>query len=214
MTKLLFALLLLSSPVFAQAGTVFQNGTGFPATLQVDVSPVSTTPYTPNIGDYYVPITTGASAFTINLPACTLGGPVNANVLGRVYVFKKQDTGAGPIILHPSGTDTIEGVNANAQFGGNTSSGVTDTHGQFSVITLVCRAPGAWDVINSDIQYGAALTSATPSTWTVTVPTGSACSCTNATTQANPVKCVVSGTTLTATGPTTVTDVVNATCSF
>lgn len=56
------------------------------------------------------------------------------------------------------------------------------------------------------------LTSASPSTGTATVLAGSVCMCTNETTQANPVKCAVSSTTLTATGPNTVTDVINYVC--
>lgn len=56
------------------------------------------------------------------------------------------------------------------------------------------------------------LSSGTPSTCTATVLSGTTCVCTNQTTQANPIKCAVSGTTLTATGPNTVTDVVAYFC--
>ena len=53
-------------------------------------------------------------------------------------------------MVAPSGTDTIEGASASAQFGGATSSGVSDTKGQFSLISLICRAAGAWDAVASD----------------------------------------------------------------
>lgn len=56
------------------------------------------------------------------------------------------------------------------------------------------------------------LSSGTPSTGTATVASGSKCVCTNATTQANAIKCAVSSTTLTATGPNTVTDSVTYLC--
>lgn len=168
----------------------------------------STSPYSLLATDYYIAVTTGASNFTVNLPACV------AALVGHIYTLKKIDTGAGAIIIAPNGTDTIDGTNANAQFAGNTSSGVTDSHGQFSYVSLSCRAAGAWDVVGQSLIYGAALTSGTPSTWTVTVPTGARCICDDATTQANPVKCNVASTTLTATGIATNTDVVNAFCAF
>ena len=176
--------------------------------LAMKSNPQSTSPYTLLATDYYVAVTTGASNFTVNLPACT------ASILGRRYLLKKVDSANGAIVVAPNGTDTIDGTNASAQFAGVTSSASSDTKGQFSYVELMCRAAGAWDVINQRITYGAALTSGTPSTYTATVPTGSVCLCTDATTQANPCKASVSSTTLTVTGITTNTDVVNAICTF
>lgn len=58
----------------------------------------------------------------------------------------------------------------------------------------------------------AVLVSGTPSTKTVAVFTGARCVCTNTTTPANGVGCSVSSTTLTITGPNTVTDTVAYFC--
>ncbi len=176
--------------------------------IQLQSNPQSTTPYTLTLTDYYVPVTTGASNFTVNLPAC------NASSVGRHYLIKKIDSGNGAVIIAPNGTDTIDGTNASAQFAGVTSSASSDTKGRFSYVELLCESAGAWDVVNQRITYGAALTSGTPSTYTATVPTGSVCQCTDATTQANPCKASVSSTTLTVTGIATNTDVVNAFCTF
>jgi hypothetical protein len=60
-----------------------------------------------------------------------------------------------------------------------------------------------------------ALTSGTPSTATVTMPVaGMNCTCTEATAAANngTLKCAVASTTLTITGPNTVTDTISYTC--
>jgi hypothetical protein len=56
------------------------------------------------------------------------------------------------------------------------------------------------------------LTSGTPSTGTATVLSGAKCTCTDST-AASAIMCAVSGTTLTATGPNTVTDVINYFCA-
>ncbi len=57
-----------------------------------------------------------------------------------------------------------------------------------------------------------ALNNASPSVFTATVNTGAICVCSNNTTQTTPVKCAVSGTTLTITGPNTTTDTVSYIC--
>jgi len=56
------------------------------------------------------------------------------------------------------------------------------------------------------------LNNASPSVCTATVNSGAICVCSNNTTQANPVKCAVSTTTLTVTGPNTTTDTVSYIC--
>lgn len=211
MSKLFAAL--ASLLLLGQSSIFFQNNTGFSAIARNTVTAESAS-YTALATDYYIPVTTGSSANkTITLPACIstpVGGmPIN---VGQRYIIKKVDSGTKAVIVAPNGTDTIEGTNANAQFGGATSSTVSDTAGQYSYIELICRTAGTWDVLNQMITAQAALTSGTPSTWTLTVPTGSVCTCSDATTQANPVKCAVSSTTLTVTGPNTNTDVVTANC--
>lgn len=214
-TGAVFGSLLFAALIMGQASSVFQNNSGFSAIIRNNVTPVSAN-YTLLPTDYYVPVTTGSSAnITVTLPACSatpVGGmPVN---IGQTYLIKKVDTGTKAVIIAPNGTDTIEGTNANAQFGGATSSGASDTVGRWSWVQLICASAGAWQVTDANIGAQAALTSGTPSTWTVTVPTGSTCTCADATTQANPVKCAVSGTTLTATGIATNTDVITAQCEF
>lgn len=190
------------------ATTWAKNPVNYSGAILATSNPQSTTPYTIVATDYYIPVTTGASNFTVTLTAC------NSAAIGRRILIKKVDSGNGAVIIGPNGTDTIDGTNANAQFGGVTSSAASDTKGQNDYVELLCRAAGAWDVVNQRIAYGAALTSGTPSTYTATVPTGSVCTCTDATTQANPCKASVSSTTLTVTGIATNTDVVNAICTF
>jgi hypothetical protein len=75
------------------------------------------------------------------------------------------------------------------------------------------RAAGTWAPLVYASSVGTiTLSSGTPSTGTATVRSGALCICTNATTQANPIKCAVATTTLTATGPNSVTDSVTYAC--
>lgn len=201
--------LLFGTLVMGQAGSFFQNNTGFPAVFRGNVTPVSAN-YTLLPTDFYVPVTTGSSAnITITLPPCSgtpVGGlPVN---IGQTYFIKKVDTGTKAVIIAPNGTDTIDGTNANAQFGGNTSTGTSDTHGQWDWVQVMCATNGAWHIFDSNISYQAALSAGT---YTVTVPTGSTCICAD-NTAAAACKTAVSGTTLTVTGTTT--DVVTVQCEF
>jgi len=62
----------------------------------------SGSPYTVLSTDEVLLITTGASAYTVNLPA--------ASTAGRKVLVIKVDSGAGAITVTPNGSDTIEGA--------------------------------------------------------------------------------------------------------
>lgn len=83
----------------------------------------------------------------------------------------------------------------------------------FAWAATVAGTPGTWTPLVAASSVGTiTLSSGTPSTGTATVASGSRCVCTNQTAQANPIKCAVAATILTATGPNTVTDVVTYAC--
>lgn len=81
-----------------------------------------------------------------------------------------------------------------------------------STSTVTLEGPFVIASTNTTVGGTVTLASASPSTATATVRAGSRCVCTNQTTAANGIKCAVSSTTLTVTGPNTVTDVVTYLC--
>lgn len=81
-----------------------------------------------------------------------------------------------------------------------------------STSTLTIGGPLVIDTSNTTVAGTITLASGSPSTGTATVRAGCRPLCTDQTTQTSVVKCAVSSTTLTATGPNTVTDVVTYLC--
>ncbi len=59
-------------------------------------------PYTTLVTDHVLLITTGASAYTINLPTAV-------GISGKLYTIKKVDAGVGTVIIDPSAAQTIDG---------------------------------------------------------------------------------------------------------
>jgi hypothetical protein len=95
------------------------------------VSSTSTSPTTITTRDgiEYLLVTTGASAFTVNLPAA-------ASNTGRVITIRKVDSGAGKITVDGSGAETIDG---------NTTVGIWY---QNDYLTLLCDGSG-WVIIGA-----------------------------------------------------------------
>lgn len=112
-------------------------------------------------------------------------------------------------------TDITDGDNHTM-----TTNSMTWTDNGASGITFATTAVkahiGATTYSLAPLKAGTvALTSGTPSTKTVALPiSGMTCTCTEATTAANNgnLKCAVAATTLTITGPNTVSDSINYTC--
>lgn len=90
----------------------------------------SSSPYTIGAADEVVLVTTGASAFTLNLPAAT--------ATGRKLLIIKVDSGAGAVTVTPNGSDTIEGA------------GTKSLSSQYAKIGLIDGVSTAW----SDIGTG------------------------------------------------------------
>lgn len=86
-------------------GTMLISGvTTLAGGKRVGVASTSTTPFTftDTDGIEFLLVTTGASAFTVNLPTA-------ADNTGRVITIRKVDTGAGKITVDGEGSETIDG---------------------------------------------------------------------------------------------------------
>lgn len=84
------------------------DGTGLSMAGGLAITPTQiAAAYTLQLSDYYIYAQSEASDYTITLPAIS-GCP------GKVFhVFKTAGSGPGNIIIAPTGTDTINGVNAS-----------------------------------------------------------------------------------------------------
>lgn len=116
-----------ATPTFA--GIVLSGG------LRVHTIATQTTTYAALATDCVIPIDTTGGGFTVTLPASVAGN------LGQV-IFLKDVGGAIGLVgdaltLAPSGTDTIDGVNASisVNFAAKTS------------LTLIASATGAWIIV-------------------------------------------------------------------
>lgn len=100
------------------------------------VESTSTTPYNVvgDARDSTIFVTTGASAFVVNLPAAT------AARVGNKITIVKADSGAGVIQIAPNGTDVL----ANA---GNVSAYIGT---QYRHLTLAVQAAGIWVVVGGE----------------------------------------------------------------
>jgi hypothetical protein len=67
---------------------------------------------------------------------CTLNLPAASGNIGRSIVVKRTDANAHNVLLHPNGTDTIDGVNSNFTISI-----------QYEEFAVVVGASGAWDVM-------------------------------------------------------------------
>lgn len=109
------------------------------------------------------------------------------------------------------GTLGVTGIASFSAYTGGQDAGFHNIVGSGDTAPATLTLPSSTAL--AGLKFGTVtLTSASPSTATATVLSGMNCVCTNQTTQANPVKCAVSSTTLTVTGPNTVTDVVGYLC--
>lgn len=122
--------------------------------------------------------------------------------------------------LAVTGTSTLQGA---VTTGGNVDAGTLNVAGQTTIagalITSAAVTAGTTLTVSGDsitastkTRGTCALNNASPSVCTATVNSGAICVCANNTTAANGVKCAVSSTTLTITGPNTTTDTVSYVC--
>lgn len=134
-----------SGDVTVQAHPSFPNlyGTGTITAVSVNSSGASTVKYTAVTAS-----TTLAAASHSNVSAATSGGAVvlslPAAVAGNVglqFSVQKGDSSANLLSIAPSGTDTIDGVNASIYVMGLGSS-----------VRLLVSAAGAWVVVEKDLQ--------------------------------------------------------------
>lgn len=98
---------------------------------RVGVHAEDTTPFTfsDTDGIEYLLVTTGASAFTVNLPTA-------ADNTGRIITIRKVDTGAGKITVDGEGSETIDG---------NTTVGIWYVN---NFLTLLCTG-SAWLIVGA-----------------------------------------------------------------
>lgn len=114
--------------------------------------------------------------------------------------------------LGVTGATTLAAVSAT---GTNTFTGYTSLAdgGVNNLVSTNTVTLGGGGIVGTTVTRGSgALNNASPSIFTATVVTGAICVCANNTTQTVSVKCAVSGTTLTITGPNTTTDTVSYIC--
>lgn len=120
------------------------------------VMSLSTSPYTinGNGGPYTFLVTTGASAFTLNLPTA-------ASMIGQTITIVKTDNGAGVLNVVPNGTDVVGAL-------GNATVPIA---GQFSGVQIFAQASGQWAIIGDprpNYTHGiTTLTAIGSSSWTV-----------------------------------------------
>ena len=126
----------LSKRAIGSAGTFLKVVGGVPTwasitgTLSVVTKTHSNSPYTVSATDDIVLLDTttgGAGAITANLPAATGSG--------KVYYFKKIDSGTGVIQITPNGSDTIDGTTAY------------NIPVQYQAVTMVDGVSGKWYVL-------------------------------------------------------------------
>lgn len=94
------------------------NGIVSEGSYSANITSTSTSPYTVSSSDEVILVTTGASAFTVTLPA-------SSNSTGRKILIIKADSGAGAITVNRAGTDTIEGA---------TSASISSQYGKLGLV--------------------------------------------------------------------------------
>lgn len=151
------------------------------------IAPTSVTATGTITADNFVATTDGSNACAVTIPQ-------------QNYLCMSGNDNA---ILTYSGTSMVSNVSLDVSGG--------DLVGTNLVVNTKASAANLALTGSTDLGF-VQLVSGTPSTRTTSVRSGSLCFCQNITTQANPIKCAVSGTTLTVTGPNTVTDTVNYLC--
>lgn len=95
---------------------------------------VAQSPYTVVAGDETIVVDTSGGAVTINLPAAVAGN------IGRTLYIAKKTSDANAVTVAPSGTNTINGVNASVILGL-----------QLEVANIQVIAAGAWLSIAGDV---------------------------------------------------------------
>lgn len=134
----------------------------------------------------------------------------STSVLTGIVTEGTVDAGATAVngTLNVTGAVVLTG--ATLQNDGTTKLGLTDA-GSIA-ITGTLNVAGDTIVASTKTRGNCTLNNASPSVCTATVNTGAICVCANNTTTTNDVKCAVSSTTLTITGPNTTTDVASYIC--
>jgi hypothetical protein len=98
--------------------------------ITVTNNPSCTSGYTVLSTDQYIRASAGAGA------DCTLNLPAASGNVGRLIYVKREDSNAHNVLVHPNGTDTIDGLNSNYT-----------VSIQYEEFGFVVGATGAWDVI-------------------------------------------------------------------
>lgn len=140
--------------------------------------------------------------------ASTLTGNVS---MGGTLAVTGASTLSGAVTMSAAATvGTTLGVTGAATLSSTLSAGATTV----TALTASGTFTNSGDniVAGTKTRGNCTLNNASPSVCTATVNTGAICVCANNTTTTNDVKCAVSSTTLTVTGPNTTTDVVSYVC--
>lgn len=175
-----------SKPIFLNVA----GGTQYLALLLENGSPATCSVKQISIDGNSGSFTTLAASSTL-----TTTGP---NTLGLYTSL--QDAGVNNLVI----TSDVSVAGTATVTGAQTLTGAT-------TIGTSVTLPSSTALVG--LKFGTiTLSSGTPSTGTATVLASMNCVCTNQTTQTSNIKCNVSSTTLTATGPNTVTDVVSYLC--
>lgn len=150
--------------------------------------------------------TLAASGATTLSSTLTTTGP---NTLGLYTSL--QDAGVNNLTV--TGNETVAGTRQTTGTATNLGYTSLSDAGVNNLVLTNTLTVAAGGIAAGTVTRGSgALNNASPSVLTATVVTGAICVCSNNTTQTAAVKCAVSGTTLTITGPNTTTDTVSYIC--
>lgn len=130
-TDILIATVLIDNSVGANTTTVTDARAVFTANTVVPLASAQT-PYTDQgaQGSLVLAVTTGTSAFTLNLPAATGSG--------KVRTIFKADSGAGAVNVVPNGTNVL----------GTLGNVTIPLSAQFQGISIADTASGVWSIID------------------------------------------------------------------
>lgn len=128
-----------ADPVFATVGCTGCTWTTGAGTLSLTISSgtFSSVTNNPSCSTSYTILTTDVyiRASALSGGDCTLNLPAASGNIGRSIVVKREDANAHNVLVHPNGSDTIDGVNSNYTMGI-----------QYEEYAFTVGATGAWDV--------------------------------------------------------------------